>query len=57
MNKIEKVFTAVVVIMLITIFTLLHNIEGVNLTAAYLLLLPMVVIRFVRAILLIRTKG
>ena len=57
MNKIERIFTAVVVIMLITIFILLHSIEGVNLTAAYLLLLPMVIIRFVRTILLIRTKG
>ena len=56
MNKIELIFTVVVSVMLVTIFILLHNIEGVNLTAAYLLLLPMVVIRFVRAILLMRTK-
>lgn len=56
MNKIELVFTIVVSIMLVTIFVCLHNIEGVNLTAAYLLLLPMVVLRFIKAILLMRTK-
>jgi hypothetical protein len=47
-----RMFSIVVVALWVTITILLHSIEGVNLVAWYLLATPLVVLRFIRAILL-----
>ena len=56
MNKIEIVFITVVSIMVITIFILAYQIEGVNVDALYIFFLPLVVLRVIRAILLMRSS-
>lgn len=55
MKKFEIIFGTVVLVMLMTIIALCYKI-GANTTVLWCLLVPMVIIRFIRAILLIRTK-
>lgn len=55
MKKFEMIFGIIVLAMLTTIIVLAYQI-GANTTAIWCLLVPLVVIRFIRAILLIRTK-
>ena len=55
MNKIELIFGAVVLIMLTTIIILCYRV-GANTTAIWCLLVPIVVVRFIRALLIMRTK-
>lgn len=51
-----KVFYAIVLLLWLTVTILLHQIDGVNLVVWYALATPMVIIRLVRAVLLIKTK-
>lgn len=54
MSKIEKVFTVIVLIMVITVITLCYQIPGCNTEVIWWLFVPLVAIRFIRAILLMR---
>jgi len=55
MKKFEMIFGIIVLAMLVTIIILCYQV-GANTTALWCLLVPLVIIRFARAILLIRTK-
>jgi hypothetical protein len=52
-----KVFYVIILLLWITATILLHQIDGVNLTVWYALATPFVIIRLVRAVLLIKTKS
>ncbi len=55
MNKIELIFGTIVLIMLVTIIVLCYKV-GANTTTVWCLLVPIVVVRFIRALLIMRTK-
>jgi len=55
-NQITRVFTIIIAILLTIITILIHNIEGVNIGAYYCIVLPLVAIRFIRAILLMKIQ-
>lgn len=50
--KITHVFTLIIIVLYVIIMVLAYQIEGVNRTALWLLFTPLVIIRFVRALLL-----
>jgi hypothetical protein len=55
MSKFELIFGLIILAMLTTIIVLCYQV-GADMTVVWCLLVPLVVVRFIRAILLIRTK-
>ena len=55
MKKFYLFFTLFVLALVITIFVLAYNIPGTNTTVLWTLFLPLVVVRFIRTILLIKS--